>query len=276
MEDLATSLKEHYSKDELYEDILTRLRESDVDINHVSRDHISAVDEFHVRGAAVSKELAQSIQLQGLKVLDVGCGLGGPCRMLADDYNCNTVGIDLCQEYIRTATALTKLVKLSDKSSFIQADATELPFDESSFDVVWTQHVQMNIADKRKFYSEIDRVLKPGGHLLYYDILRKNSGDIAYPMPWASSPKQSFLFTSEDMEVVLDHLNFRKIASKDQTGAGIEFFENLMNKLQASGPPKLGLNVLMGESTKPKLVNLLNHLKSGLLKLESGTYQKID
>lgn len=276
MEDLATSLKEHYSKDELYEDIMTRLRESDVDINHVSRDHISAVDEFHVRGAAVSKELAQSIQLRGLKVLDVGCGLGGPCRMLADDYNCNTVGIDLSQEYIRTATALTKLVNLSDKSSFIQADATELPFDKASFDVAWTQHVQMNIADKRKFYSEIDRVLKPGGYLLYYDILRKNSGDITYPMPWASSPKQSFLFTSEDMEVMLDHLNFRKITSKDQTDAGIEFFENLMNKLQKSGPPKLGLNVLMGESTKPKLANLLNHLKSGLLKLESGTYQKVD
>ena len=69
----------------------------------------------------------------------------------------------LSNEYIRTAKEAYKegkqegLVKLEDKLfHLIQGDATNLPFDDESFDIVWTQHVQMNIAnEKQQFYSEI-------------------------------------------------------------------------------------------------------------------------
>ena len=165
LETLNKNIENHYFKSSLLEDILKRLEEKGVDLNNVKRTDIAGVDEFHVRGAAVSKELANAINMNGLNVLDVGCGLGGPCRMLAEEFNCTATGIDLSNEYIRTATGLSKLVKLDDKTTFIQGDATELPFDDNVFDVVWTQHVQMNIPDKIKFYSEIFRVLKPGGTL---------------------------------------------------------------------------------------------------------------
>ena len=90
--------------------------------------------------------------------------------MLADDYNCRVTGIDLSHEFIRTASALSELVGLQDKTDFIQASALELPFEDGSFDVAWTQHVQMNISDKAKFYSEINRVLSDSGTFVYYDI----------------------------------------------------------------------------------------------------------
>lgn len=274
MESLHQNIENHYLKKGLYEDIINRLKEQNIALNTVKRTDIAGVDEFHVRGAAVSKELANSIELNGLTVLDVGCGLGGPCRMLADEYNCQVTGIDLSNEYIRTANKLSELVNLRNKTTFIQGNATELPFEDNTFDIVWTQHVQMNIPDKKKFYSEISRVLKPGGYFLFYDILKKGDDEVSYPMPWASNASLSFLFKAVEMDGFLKELGFTKEQSTDQTQAGIDFFDALVARLKEFGPPKIGLNVLMGETTKPKLMNLLAHLKNGALELKSGVYKK--
>jgi ubiquinone/menaquinone biosynthesis C-methylase UbiE len=274
MENLNQTIENHYLKEELYEDILSRLEEQGINLDNVKRADIAGVDEFHVRGAAVSKELAEAIDLTGKNVLDVGCGLGGPCRMLADEYNCQTTGIDLSNEYIRTANKLSQLVNLNDKTSFVKGDATHLPFDDNSFDVVWTQHVQMNIPDKQQFYSEIDRVLKPGGHFLFYDILTTAKSEIEYPMPWASEENCSFLSTEDNMHTKITNLGLTKVQSVNQTQAGIVFFDALVAKLKEFGPPKMGINVLMGETTKPKLMNLLTHLKNDELVLVSGVYKK--
>ena len=274
MENLNQNIEDHYLKEGLYEDIVHRLKEQNIDLNNVKRSDIAGVDEFHVRGATVSRELASSINIKGLKVLDVGCGLGGPCRMLADEYNCQTTGIDLSNEYIRTANKLSELVNLNNKTTFIQGNATELPFEDNHFDVVWTQHVQMNVPNKKKFYSEINRVLKSGGYFLFYDILKKGNGKVNYPMPWASNSNLSFLFKSEEMNGFLEEFGLTKKQSTNQTQAGIDFFDVLVTKLKELGSPKMGLNVLMGETTKPKLMNLLSHLKSGELELKSGVYKK--
>lgn len=274
MNSLNQSIENHYLKEGLYEDIINRLKKQNIALDNVNRADISGVDEFHVRGASVSKELANSIDINGLDVLDVGCGLGGPCRMLADEYNCQTIGIDLSNEYIRTATKLSELVKLNNKTTFIQGDATELPFDGNTFDVVWTQHVQMNIPNKKKFYSEINRVLKTDGYFLFYEILKKGNNEINYPMPWASLADHSFLFRAEELDKLLTELGLTKKESINQTQAGIDFFDLFLTRLKETGPPKMGLNVLMGDTTKPKLLNLLSHLKSGELELKSGIYKK--
>ncbi|TGV01229.1 hypothetical protein [Flavivirga rizhaonensis] len=70
-------------------------------------------------------------------------------------------------------------------------------------------------------------------------------------------------------------LQLTKEQFTNQTQTGIDFFDNLVTKLIKSGPPKIGLNVLMGKTTKPKLANLLSHLKVGKLELISGVYKAI-
>jgi len=274
MQQLNSSIENHYHQPDLFEGIVERLKEQGVDLNNVSRNHVAGVDEFHVRGAEVSKELANGIGINDSRVLDIGCGIGGPSRMLADEYNCMVTGIDISHEFIRTAQKLSELIGINNKTAFIQGDALNLPFDSGSFDIVWTQHVQMNINDKAKFYSEIKRVLKENGMLIYYDIFRKNNEDVTYPVPWANDSSVSFLQTISNMEHLLMDLGFTKLFTTDQTYQAVQFLKNLFEKIQLNGPPKLGLNVLMGDSTKEKLNNILKGLEENKIVLESGIYKK--
>ncbi len=274
MENLNQDIESYYLKEGLYEDIVSILEERGIDLNKVKRLDIAGVDEFHVRGAAVSKELANSIKMEGVSVLDIGCGLGGPCRMLAEEFNCKTTGLDLSNEYIKTAGNLSNLLKLSDKTTFVQGNATELPFEDNSFDVVWTQHVQMNIHNKKQFYSEITRVLKNGGYFLFYDVFRNVDGEITYPVPWASHSDISFLFKGEEMHNILNEMGLVKEQITDQTQAGIDFFDMLAARPKKKGTPKMGLNILMGEMAKLQVKNLFRHLKAGDLELVSGVYRK--
>ncbi|TFH26024.1 MAG: class I SAM-dependent methyltransferase [Bacteroidia bacterium] len=267
-------VENQYHTPGLFEDILERLNQQELDVNKVSRANISGVDEFHVRGAEVSLELAREAELENLKVLDVGCGIGGPARMLADQFNCRVTGIDLSQEYIRTAQGLSELVGLHSKTEFLQGSALDLPFKKGSFDVVWTQHVQMNISDKGRFYSEINRVLADRGMLLYYDIFRKNSSEVNYPVPWADNSSISFLGTIKNMDHILGELGFLKIHTTDQTSKAMQFLADLFEKLKMNGPPKLGLNVLMGKSTREKLGNILKGIEEEKIVLQSGIYKK--
>lgn len=258
----------------LYNNIIKNINNQNIALDKVRRTDLSSVDEFHVYGKIVSKELANSIDLKGKSILDVGCGIGGPCRMLADEYNCKATGIDLNNEYIETAKKLSKLVKLGDKTTFIQANATKLPFDNNSFDIVWTQHVQMNIEDKKKLYSEINRVLKTGGYFLYYDVFKVGDKEISYPTPWADNSKQSFLLETKEMDFILTEIGFTETHSTNYTQIGIKILDPSAAEPKNTKVPRLGLKLLMGETTKLKLTNLFYHLKNGDLELISGVYKK--
>lgn len=274
MKERNTLIEDQYHLDGLFEDILARLKEKGLDISNISRSQLAGIDEFHVRGAEVTNELVTDFDFRNLKVLDIGCGLGGPTRMLADEFNCNVSGIDMSREYIRTAQKLSEIVKTNGNTEFVQGDALELPFEDGTFDAAWTQHVQMNIEDKARFYSEINRVLKDEGTFIYYDIFRTGDEDVTYPVPWANDASISFLGTTSDMDIILKGLGFTSSKTTDQTDKALEFLYKIAVNLRKNGPPRLGLNVLMGSLTKEKLGNILHGLEDDKIMLQSGIYKK--
>jgi SAM-dependent methyltransferase len=266
-----TPVEQHYSRNRLFETIISLLEKSGISKNSITPADLSMMDEFHVRGAEVTKQLAAKANLEkNMKVLDVGSGIGGPARFMADEYGCLTTGIDITSEYIRTAILLSELTGLGDRTRFVQGDALSLPFEDSSFDIVWTQHVQMNIEEKERFYSEIYRVLKPGGKFIYYDIFSLNNQPLHFPLPWAETSELNHLITTDDLHQLHRSTGFEIIETMDQTGPGIDFLSTVLQKSAVNGFPAASIRVLMGDSVEEKLSNLHKNLFEGKICLESG------
>ena len=96
-------------------------------------------------------------------VLDLGCGLGGPGRFVADRFGCHIIGVDLLPLRVELAESLAAMTRMSDRASYRVADATQLEFDARSFEQVWMLDVSMHIRDKAALFGEIARVFAPGG-----------------------------------------------------------------------------------------------------------------
>lgn len=262
------TIPSHYAYNDLYEAILKALSNAGIPADKVARKDLAAIDEFHVRGQEVTLELAAATGLQpGMRILDAGCGLGGACRLLADEFGCDVTGIDITEDYIRTATKLSVLTGLQHKTNFVHGSVLNMPFDNNSFDVVLTQHVQMNIADKKTFYAEVARVLKNGGRFVYYDILSKDHLPVQYPVPWAPDESISFLITAQQLHALLKEAGFNNIQITNETAKGITFFNNLFSRIDKKGLPALGLHMLVGLD---KIRNLYSNLIEGRVVLESG------
>lgn len=242
------SIQTHYARAGLAERILTALEKAGKDSTRLTPEDLAPIDEFHIRGRAATLELARSARVDSAKrVLDVGSGIGGTSRCLAREFGCHVTGIDLTEEYCRTAAMLSERTGLAEFVEFRQGDATTLPFPDASFDIVWTEHVAMNIPDKPKFYQEMYRVLKPEGTLAIYDILAGPIGPVHFPVPWARTPESSFLATPDELRGLLGQAGFHIEAWTDTTEAARAWFVALAEKIRQQGVAPLGFHVLLGE-----------------------------
>ncbi len=257
-----------------YQMILDAIEKMGLSKADITRKQTSSFDEFHVRGKMVSEELFSQIELnKNSQVLDLGCGLGGTCRMIAEKYDCKVYGIDYSEQHISTAESLSILTGFDGKTEFKQADATELPYPSDQFDLLITQHVQMCIADKEKFYSEIKRVLKKGGQFIYCDVFKRSDELLNSPLPWVDDEANNHLISSDQLKDLLYSLDFEKISSQDQTQKGINFLSSFLAKAEVKPAILTGQKILMGDNAFDKITNLYQALKDGIVGLESGTYK---
>ncbi|MDH3669885.1 MAG: methyltransferase domain-containing protein [Gammaproteobacteria bacterium] len=262
MTDVRLSVEQHYGVDGILQAILKALEAMGKDIEQLSPADLAPVDEFHIRGREATVELANRANLSpGRRVLDVGCGLGGSVRYLATEHKCQATGIDLVAEYIEIATALAERVGLSNVVEFRQANALALPFDAGSLDVAWTEHAQMNISDKAGFYGEIARVLKPGGRLVFHDIFAGDGGEPHFPVPWAEKSTISFLEKPASLRAILDKAGLKTSEWEEKSQHSLEWFEAVIEKTKESGPPPLGLHLLMRETAQSKFENVIRNLR---------------
>jgi SAM-dependent methyltransferase len=273
MKTYTTLINDHYGHVNLGENILTAYEQAGKDIHSLNRDDISSFDEFHIRGRDASRELAQLVDLQaGEKVLDIGSGVGGPARTLAGEFGCEVVGLDLVEEYCRTADMLTARVGLSDRVTFRQGNVLDMPFDDGSFDVVWSQHMTMNIENKMQLFREVRRVLRPGGRFVIYEICAGPASTIYFPVPWANDSTINFLVTPGELQQMLGDSGFTELAWKDVSKISLEWFQGMIAAMAAmpKDKPALGLNLLMGKTTPEKAKNLTRNLAEDRVRVIQG------
>lgn len=99
-------------------------------------------------------------------MVDVGCGLGGSSRHIADKYGCDARGITLSPYQARRGNEISESQGLGDRVSLQVADALDQPFDSDSFDLVWSLESGEHMPDKERFVKELVRVAMPGGRII--------------------------------------------------------------------------------------------------------------
>jgi sarcosine/dimethylglycine N-methyltransferase len=223
---------------------------------------LAPLEDFHTMGRIATGQL---VDLLGItsdhRVLDAGSGIGGTARLVADTCGCRVNAVDLTDEYCETARWLNRLVGLDHRISVRQADVTKLPFADATFDVVFSQHVQMNVADKSQLYAEAHRVLVGGGRLALWDITSGDRGELDYPLPWADQPGRSHLVTPGQLRTVIESARFAIDHWNDLT----EQAATLMQALLARPANPLGLHAFVPDFEE-KARNLTSALADGRLR----------
>jgi sarcosine/dimethylglycine N-methyltransferase len=270
MTDALNGVRDHYHQPSLVERLKTALTALGPHDQLLTPQQLSALDQFHTRGLAATIELAKLVGITAdMAVLDLGSGLGGPARFLAQTYGCRITGVDLSQSFVEAARYLTERTGQSGLVSFQAASALELPFEDGRFDVVFLQHVSMNISDRARLYREIRRVLKPGGRFATFDVVSQG-GEPHYPVPWARTPATSFLLSAAATREAVESAGFRALAWQDDTEAA----KSWIAMLRASGPPPSPtLGVVMGPDFAELAANLGRNLMEGRLGILTAVFE---
>ncbi|KAK5129445.1 Delta(24)-sterol C-methyltransferase [Meristemomyces frigidus] len=143
---------------------------------HFSR--YSPGEPFRQATARHEHYLALKMNLQeNMRVLDVGCGVGGPAREIVKFSGVNVVGLNNNDYQIERATKYAVTEKLDHKLSFTKGDFMQMDFPDNSFDAVYAIEATVHAPSLEGIYSEIFRVLKPGGVFGVYEWLMTDAYD---------------------------------------------------------------------------------------------------
>src|SRR5437867_3189214 len=139
----------YWGRQGLERKIIDALAATGKDIGRLTIDDLAPADQFHSGGKNSTVRLARLAGLKpGMRVLDVGGGLGGPARTLAAEFDCQVTVVDATESYVRTGEALTARLRLTDRVTHRVGDALALNTVGGVFDVVRTRNSGRNIAAK--------------------------------------------------------------------------------------------------------------------------------
>lgn len=266
------SLEAHYSARDIEARILAALRA--VGLNPEQRlqpEDLAPLDHFHTGGLRASRELLELAQIRAEhRVLDIGAGLAGPARMLAAAPGCRVVCLDMSPDYCTGAALLNRLTGLEGRIEVHQGSALDMPFADGSFDAAWMQNVGMNIADKRKLYAEVYRVLKPGGRFAFQEMAAGKAATSYFPLPWATDPADNFLVSAVEMRSMLGEIGFIEELFEDTSD--VHRARTAANATPAA-PGQLGLAVYV-EDLAQKAGNARRSLEEGEVRLVRGVFRR--
>ena len=264
--ELDQNIVRHYAHGALETAILGALAAAGKDPGTLTPADLAPVDEFHIGGRQATRDLAAQLDLpRGARVLDVGSGLGGPSRHVAEECGWQVQGIDLTPEYVDVAISLSRRVGLADTTAYRVASASALPFGERAFDGAYMLHVGMNIADKKAAFAEVRRVLKPAGLFAIYDVMLEGDGDFAYPVPWSAGPETNFIAAPETYRNDLAEAGFTIVKERNRRDFALESFSQMRQRMAGGGAPAPGLQIVMGATAPQKVANMLGMVQRGLI-----------
>ncbi len=269
-------LARHYHvDDDLTGSVLAAIKKTKGGLSGLCADDLIPIDGFHIRGRKSTVEHAGLLEISEQdRILDLGSGSGGTARYLTTRFGCRVLGIDLTHSYAKLAARLAGLLQIADRTTFICGNAAVLPFAAEGFDIVWSDHVQMNIPDKPGWAQEIHRVLKPGGKVAVHEVFTGPRGNPFLPGPWSSDPETSFMVGAEDLRQIFAEAGFSILEWQDVTEISSQWFQKMQAKRKSAPASPLGIHLLMGPRAEEKMANMGKSLAEGYARVIMGVLEK--
>jgi MPBQ/MSBQ methyltransferase len=216
-----------------FDEALALLRSKGIDAERSTAEDLHGFDMIHVGGLEATDLVAREANIKrGQRLLDIGCGLGGPARRFAYKHGAAVSGIELSEPVYQTAVGLTALVGLADQVDLTLGSVLAMPYHANTFDLVVMQHCAMQIAEKGEMFEECVRVLRADGVMVLHEFFSGAGGGPNYPLPWGSEPSMSALQTYEDTRALLEEIGFSVGSFLDQHAAAISFYSKMITRLE--------------------------------------------
>jgi phosphoethanolamine N-methyltransferase len=186
-----------------------------------------------VGGLKRAKKMFSLLKLQaGQNVLDIGCGTGGACFYVADNYDVSALGIDCSEAMIQIAKERASRQNNGVLIDFQLADIVEKEFPEVSFDVIYSRDVLVHIFDKTKLFEKTFSWLKPGGKLLISDYCI-GEGKLSEGIKTYITQRQYDMETLCRYKELLEQAGFSDVIAQDSTKEFVEELQDELKKLES-------------------------------------------
>jgi ubiquinone/menaquinone biosynthesis C-methylase UbiE len=259
-------VRKHYGIPALAVKIVAALGTLGIDATRLKAEQLYPFDQLHGRNIEATRDHVGRLALKsGEAVLDVGSGVGGPARFITATTGAKVTGLDLTPEFVATAQDLSKRCGLGGEVAFQEGDALAMPFPAATFDAALCLYVAMNIEAKAKLASEIARVLKPGGRLVWSEVVLGGEGGPQFPLPWAREASFSFLTKPEALRAAVESSGLKIVEWIDERPVILAWMQ-ATQKAAAAAPRPAAASIhemLLGSDFPERRKNYARNLTEG-------------
>ena len=244
----AQSISDHWGTGDVFARIMEAMQAAGINPDTVTVEQLAPVDHFHARGFPATVDLADALPIRaGDRLVDIGCGLGGPARYLAKRFQCRVDGIDITAPFVEAANKLSALVGMDDVVVCRHGDGQKLPYGDQEFDGGYTQHVTMNVPHRDVFFGEAYRVLRPGAVFALTEHGLGEVGDPHHPVPWSEDGSGAYLMRPADTVAALRNAGFTNIEVTDTGEKYLQGYQAAIERAEKGDTPVFGTHILLGK-----------------------------
>lgn len=261
---MTESVSQQWGDSGVLKRILDAMEASGISPENVSVEALAPVDHFHARGFLATKELADSLQIKtGDHLVDVGCGIGGPARYLADRFGCRVDGIDITEPFVVAANHLSELTGMLDRVTVRLGDGESLPYQDLTFDGGISQHVTMNVSNRDQFFAEAFRVLRPGAFFALTEHGLGDGGPVHHPVPWSDDGTHEHLMRPDETVERLRYAGFAEIELTETSEKYLQGYRKVIALAERGELPRFGVHILLGDAAPAKTRNAARNIEEG-------------